>query len=150
MTLLSGGPRRLPVSATCLLLAAALPLSGCGRREASVRQPLAGRVVVDGQPLARGTLRLVGGGLQAFSQIEAGRFELPASEGPAAGSNRVEVRSIGGGEFPLDDPEAAWAAGPRQAPRELLPARYNEHSTLQIDIPVGGRDDVLLELSTRH
>jgi hypothetical protein len=133
----------------CLLLAVSLSAFGCGRRESSERQPVVGRVLFDGQPLARGTLRLVGGGLEAFAPIEAGRFALSAAEGPAAGSNRVEVRSMVGGGFPLDDPEAAWSAGPRQAPRELLPARYNEYSRLLIDVPVGGRDDVLLELSSR-
>lgn len=88
MKLSNGGGIALAIVALCTLLAA----GGCDGAK-SDRVPISGVVMIDGQPLTYGTIRLlpIGEGRPAFSNIDPqGKFDFGA-EGVKLGANRVEV-----------------------------------------------------------
>jgi hypothetical protein len=107
-----------------------LPLSaGCGSRDGLERIPVAGDVTFQGQPVADGQIRFVPkpGTMTPLSieTISDGRYDTSRSGGVPVGTYRVEIRSF--------DPKTPAPTGPGQPQRtQLLPARYNSGSTLEL------------------
>jgi len=106
---------------------------GCG---GSDRAAVSGQVTLGGKPVEDGAISFIpagGAGAPAWGKIEAGRYSIPARQGPAIGVNRVEIRwtrktgkkmSLPGGMI-IDEQE------------EAVPARYNVQSELQAEIKRG-------------
>jgi hypothetical protein len=118
----------------CLLVA----IAGCSDGRPT-RVPVAGRVMIDGQPLAKGTVRFVPEGARPSSgRLDAGgQFQLTCydgEDGAVLGRHRVQVTAseITGGE------KVVWHA----------PQKYADFRSSGITVDVTEpTDSVLIELS---
>jgi hypothetical protein len=125
-------------SAICFVFTALVACGGCGRDTG--RAAVAGAVTVDGQPLAKGTIRFVATGDTqgplAAGEINAGKYSIDAEQGPVIGEHRVEIFADDSDQLPYDimDPAEYQKHGPFQRPVQPLPARYNTATTLTATI----------------
>ena len=112
--------------------------AGCG---GSNRAEVTGEVTLDGAPVDGGTISFIPTGdttgPPAWGKIEAGRYSIPACEGPAVGANRVEIRWTRntGRKIPSIPP-----APPDTMIEEIVeavPARYNSQSELEANVQPG-------------
>jgi hypothetical protein len=132
--------RTRPVSAIFV----ALVSLGCQGNSGLV--PVAGKVLLDGQPLTQGTVVTMpkaGKGANAAVHPD-GTFQLGTNgkgDGASIGTHKVAVILLS------DSSESA--EGP--APKSLLPQRYGspESSGLTIDVKGGGESNVILKLSSK-
>jgi hypothetical protein len=78
-----------------VLVAGAALTAGCGRPSHSLRQPLAGTVVIDGVPAFAGVISLSPraghAGPVASGPIQDGRYAFTAANGPTAGPYRAVI-----------------------------------------------------------
>jgi hypothetical protein len=119
------------LSALCLAIVCS---SGCGQSGPS-RGAVKGRVTIGGQPLANGRiLFLPAEGPTVSAVILNGDYQLPSSEGPIAGVNRVEVEAAMDLGFAIDDEAAFAQRGGRPLPPNPVPPEFNRNSKLSIDI----------------
>ena len=134
----------LPRESLAHPLAAALSfaafLAGCGE-SGPARAPIQGKITVGGQPLAAGRILFTPvaptQGPATSARITAGEYRLPISQGPVVGQNRVEVEADLNLAFALDD-EAAYAKrGGKPLPANPIPASFNKHSTLTVEVQAG-------------
>ena len=127
-------PRRLPARAA-LVLAVLLPMvSGCGRGDGIERVTMAGSVTFRGQPVAEGQIRFIPkAGTAApltIEKVAAGRYATETSGGVPVGKHRVEILAW--------NPNEPAPSGPGAPPRrQLLPAKYNTQSQLEITLEPG-------------
>ena len=127
--------------------AALLAAGGCGRRSALDVQPVSGTVKVDGALLEDGriTLRALSGDARGFSgRIERGKYRLDAFAGRAS----VAITSY------RDVPGKMESGGPG-APEvpvqeQFIPARFNDSTELEAEIPPDGISGLDFELSTKQ
>jgi hypothetical protein len=127
----------------CLTLVSALALlCGCGSKSSIV--PVHGKVMLDGQPLAKGfILTRPESGRGAKGVIANGEFDLGTNadrDGAAIGLHHVAVVAQEGGQ---DGPEG-------KAGQLLVPERYTnpDASGLTIDVKAGGTNTPTLELNS--
>ena len=110
--------------------AALLPaLTGCAKSDGIPRVPLSGSVTFQGEPVADGQVRFIPKpGTTApltIATISNGRYDTAGSGGVPVGQHRVEIRAY--------DPGTAAPKGPDDPRRkQLLPAKYNVQSTLEL------------------
>jgi hypothetical protein len=80
-----------------LLPATLLLVSGCGGGSAD-RGAVGGMVKLDGKPVEKGSILFTpiqgAHGTVAGGEIENGRYQLSATNGPVLGWNRVEIRAM--------------------------------------------------------
>jgi hypothetical protein len=116
--------------AAAALLAA---LAGCGKDEAR-RGPVRGTVSLGGQPLAEGKIRFFAltGGISVEGEVRGGKYEIPADRGPTAGKYRVEVTAEKKTGRRVPDRDGG-AGDMKDETVNVVPAKYNQDSTLQID-----------------
>jgi hypothetical protein len=132
-----------------VLLAALLPaLAGCG---ASGVAPVAGRVTVNGKPLANATVTFApvatpgnpepGSGSYGHTDAD-GRYTLRLVDREAAGAvvGRHKVQVV------LRDDADTAADRPKSAVRQL-PPKYNAKTALEFDVPAGGTAAADFDLS---
>jgi len=118
-------------------------IGGCGPAEPK-RNPVSGTVRYKGQPIKRGWINFMsedrrqGGG----ADIADGKFQIAADNGLPAGTYLVAV-SYPDPKVPLPKEEEM----PGEAPvnRDLLPAKYNDQTTLKQEIK-DGPNEVNLDL----
>ncbi|WP_240911481.1 hypothetical protein [Paludisphaera soli] len=126
----------------------ALVAAGCGAQEGPPREPVAGVVTLDGQPLEKGLITFTpeaGGELVVSGLIVDGAFNLPRDEGPGLGPHRVDVwskKATGKAVKNPDDPE-----NPNEERVEIVPPRYNLRSELKADVVQGGENRFTYELT---
>lgn len=112
--------------------------SGCSNEPG--RGAIAGKVTLDGKPLARGTIRFLPAGdthgPMAATEIVAGSYALEEFAGPVIGKHRVEILADESDQLPNDimDPAEYQKHGAFPRPRQPIPARYNTASTLTATI----------------
>ena len=131
----------------CFMLAGCLLATvGCGRGSGLGVRPVAGSVTVDGVPLAEGRITLTGltGDTRGFSaRIDRGRYRIEAFPGKA----RVAITAL------RDVPGEMISGGPGtpDMPRreQFIPARYNDQTELEIDIPPTGIRGLDFDLSSK-
>ena len=138
-----------PACSIWLLAAAVLLLAGCGpTRDYGPLAEISGTVMIDGKPLASGTISLVTpatGDLQVF-EVTGGRFAGQAR----VGERRVEVRSyapLNGLAAGGDDSRTALP-GPTEFPVNTLPDHLSAYSTLTTTITAEGPNELTFNLST--
>lgn len=116
--------------------------SGCSDSSAVPRVAARGSVLVNGEPLDAGIIRLIPVGANtgpgAMTEISFGEFEFAASNGPVPGELRVEIDEQIHPGFDLDD-EATYARMMREGgrcpiPRNRIPAQYNTRSELRVTL----------------
>jgi hypothetical protein len=126
--------------------AALLAAGGCGRRSALDVQPVSGTVKVDGAVLEDGwiTLRALSGDARGFSgRIERGKYRLDAFPG------RASVTITASRDVP-GKMESGGPGTPEVPVREqFIPARYNDSTELEAEIPPDGISGLDFDLSTK-
>ena len=122
-------------AALAALLAVAV---GCGGPH---RGAVTGEVTLDGQPIEGGQISFIPTdgttGQPAWGKIEGGRYSIPAAEGPAVGTSRVEIRwnRKTGKKIPAVPPAPPDTMIELTA--EAVPTRYNAQSELTAEVQQG-------------
>jgi len=126
-----------------LLIACA---TGCSRGPEIV--PVSGKVLYNGEPLKFGGVMFQpNSGQPARAAIQPdGTFVLTTdslSDGATVGRNRVRVTC-----YDSQNPNAAPSEGEAALGRLLIPKKYTDIDTsgIEIDIPRGGKSDIVIEL----
>jgi hypothetical protein len=103
------------------------------------RAEVRGQVMVDGQPLERGSIDFFPiegtAGPTAGGVIENGQYHLPAGKGPAVGRNRVEIHGVK--KTGRQVPDAMSPGAMREETVEALPPEANSKSTLVREVAAG-------------
>jgi hypothetical protein len=132
----------------------ALSFTGCGESgDGLPRQPVAGKVTLDGAPLRLGLISFTPAGQPepvASGVIQDGSYVLDRSAGPVAGPHRVsiwarETRPTG---RKVRDPDS-----PRQTvaeTRNAVPERYNLTSQLTAQVKAEGTNSFDFGLSSER
>lgn len=112
--------------------------SGCSPSSTIERVPVIGEVKFDGAPVQDGRVRFIPqtGNVApvCIAFIKAGRYEATDRGGVPVGRHRVEIVAY---DPATEARRQGGFGGP--APQQLLPARFNSQSELQIEIaPAGG------------
>ncbi|WP_145107798.1 hypothetical protein [Botrimarina mediterranea] len=121
-----------------LAVLASACFTGCGDGRPT-RVPVAGRVVIDGEPVRFGMIKLSNPDTRAASgRLDGeGRFQLTCFEkhdGVIPGTHRVEVAATEG----IDDRTVRWHA----------PKKYADQSTSGIEVTIDEpTDDLVIELT---
>jgi hypothetical protein len=125
-----------------------LGLGGCSRSGLQ-RASIAGAVRIDGEPVERGTIRLISiepnGGPTVGGDIVDGRYRISGQRGPSLGKHRVEVnvphktgrKTRSPFAMPPVDGEAWDSAGTVDEWVERAPKQYNSESILEVIISAG-------------
>jgi hypothetical protein len=107
---------------------------GCGGESVST---VHGKVTLDGEPVNGGNIMFLptGGSRKAAAAIEQGAYALATTDALPPGEYRVEIRwpKPTGRKIPSADPGMQ-----ADETKEVVPAKYNENSTLTVEI--GGGD----------
>jgi len=118
---------------------AMLLAAGCGRSSPD-RGSVSGEVTLDGKPLEQGGILFVPiegtKGTVAGGQIVDGKYALSGEDGPAVGTNRVEIRA----QKKTGKMEQKPLAPPGvmvERMVEAVPPRFNSASTLKTEIEPG-------------
>jgi hypothetical protein len=124
-----------------------LLLAGCGG-DGVPRAAVSGNVTLDGQPLEEGVILFtpLGKGPSAGGDIKQGKYQLPQDKGPGPGSYRVEIRAYRAtGETVRDE-----ASGTVEEVKvSIIPPRYNNQSTLAIEVKPAGPNEFDFELTSK-
>jgi hypothetical protein len=127
----------------------ALAAAGCGTSSDGLpREPISGKVQLDGRPLETGriTFTPVGGVEPVVSGVVVdGRFALERADGPTPGPHRVDVWAKKPTGKKLRNPDQPGEFVDEM--REAIPARYNLDSQLKAEVKEGGSNHFDFELS---
>jgi hypothetical protein len=125
------------VAAVCLFCGLAL---GCGGTDGQL--PVTGEVTLDGQPLKSGSIQFEPVNNSATTAsgtvIENGKYSLSEENGLDAGEYRVAISSAGTTSAPSMD-----GGGVAE---ELIPALYNEKSSLAATVKETGENHFVFKL----
>jgi hypothetical protein len=135
-------------------LAALGLIAGCsGSRDDLPREPVAGTVTMDGQPLAEGAIQFSpaagaeGRVTSATVPIENGQFSIPRAEGLVPGSYKVSISAV---PVPRDTRIKATFGKKKATPfKELIPAKYNTKTILTGEIKRGGASGLKYDLQSK-
>jgi hypothetical protein len=148
-----------------MLLMLSVVTTGCGDSDGLPRQPVSGKVLLDGQPLDKAWIEFRpegdGGITAAGAMIQDGGYHVPRPEGLIPGKYRIAISKAG-----LDNdrivplrlkPSRKGAAQPKAdldpyAPRmakQLIPARYNTKSDLVEEVKADQPNDFNFELTSK-
>jgi hypothetical protein len=114
-------------------LCALIGVAGCGATSSAT---VHGKVTLDGEPVATGSIVFLsaGSGSKAAAAIEQGVYAVSTQDKLAPGSYRVEIswRKPTGKKVASADPGIVI-----DETREAVPAKYNTDSTLAVEIGTG-------------
>jgi hypothetical protein len=129
--------RRLVCRLTALLFLSAF--AGCTDSDDPLRGEVRGEVTLDGQPIDDGSISFEpiedNVGPTSGGSIEAGHYRVRQSNGPAIGTNRVEInvpRKTG-----RQIPHPANPGATIDEIVEAAPPKYNERSEQVVDVKPG-------------
>lgn len=121
---------------------AALALVGCGGEPADTlpRRPIEGVVTLGGKPVEVATIQFLPGdpGQEAvlgFAEVRQGKFAIDRAKGLVPGTYRVVISSVPPAA-PMDP--NAEPGKPSKRPKETIPAKYNEQTTLTVKVSPEG------------
>jgi hypothetical protein len=153
--------RRRPASLLLALTLATVAI-GCARSLDDLpREPVAGTVTMDGQPLPEAVIQFSAAGDAAKNatpgantEVKDGKFSIPREEGLVPGTYKVsvshavlkEVQPKGKGKAQVNTsiPNRNKQLGPEQ-----IPAKYNTQTELKADIKPGSSRDLKFELQSK-
>jgi hypothetical protein len=122
---------------------ALLLLSGCDDNPLG-RQAIDGTVTLDGAPLSHGNIRFEpktpGDSTAAGAVIAAGRFDIERQQGLPPGDYRVSISS------PTYLATANRSDDEGGLAEELVPARYNRETTLEVTVTSAGNNQFSFDL----
>jgi hypothetical protein len=127
-----------------------LAAPGCsGSGDDLPRQPVAGTVLLDGRPLASGTILflLPPSGAQPFvstpNSISNGRFSLTRENGLVPGKYKIVISA---------DQRGANRRDPRDAKtlsKEMIPAKFNDKTELEVKVNEGGIKELRIAITSK-
>lgn len=128
-------------------------VAGCADADPLGRQPVSGRITIDGAPLSSGAIMLDPGtereGTAVGATIHDGAFSIEREEGPTPGTYKVRIYSSSNVQAPA--PPGSSDRKPRPMV-ERIPARYNTRTeeSFEVQAQAGNRLnlDVRSERST--
>jgi hypothetical protein len=139
------------------LVAAGIALPGCsGSSDELPRQPIAGRVLLDGKPLSHGTIMLypVEMSTKEHERVASGNtivngwFWIPRDKGPVPGNYKIAVSSEKVLQHP-DRKDRDDSPAEVHAPAvETIPARFNAKTELEVEIKEGGIKELRIDLQS--
>jgi hypothetical protein len=123
-------------------------VGGCGGG-ATDRCDISGMVTLDRVPLANGaiTFRPVGAGQTTGATIEAGEFAIVGEKGPKFGKYRVEILAYRPTGKKIPDPDNPGALADEI--EQVIPARYNRDSQLEIEITPQSNRELKFDLKSK-
>ncbi len=116
-------------------------IAGCGGGDGLPRERVSGMVTLDGQPVADGMIQFLpegpadpsGAVLSGGATIKGGAYDIPRDTGLIPGTYKVSIYAASSKGEVSNDP------GPGQRlPREMIPAKYNQQTTLTAAVEAGG------------
>jgi len=116
-----------------------LLLSGCSSQsyEGPKRFEMSGTVTFDGKPITEGTISLIPAGgrgsRRVAATIENGAYSIPEESGPNLGKYSVEICAY----EPVGPPGAAINEDMSVPTKQVLPAKFNDKTTLEVEIVDG-------------
>lgn len=137
--------RRVLITIFCCSL-----VSGCG--ESRSRGAVSGIVTLDDVAIETGSISFIPlegtNSPTSGAVITLGKYEIPREKGPMAGTFRVEIRA----QRKTGNKIAAGSPAPPgtmiDETEEAIPARYNNESTLRVDVTTG-RNSHEFKLATK-
>lgn len=140
-------PRTVLV-ASVLIINGMLVISGCSQQEKVARQRIEGKVLLDGAPLDRGSVRFepqgAKVGISAGAVVDQGRFVINVEKGLPTGKYKVAISSPEGGSM---EPVMSDLSAP--PPRERIPAKYNTQTELTVDVDGAMVNEIVFELTSK-
>lgn len=129
-----------------LILLPLLLASGCGESDPLNRQAVSGKITMDGEPLAEGTVEFtpVNNGVPSGATVKDGVFTIPAEKGLPPGDYVVRVSAA--------NPSGVTAEMPGESnliSAELIPERYNTKSELSFHVDENGSNVLDLNLKVK-
>ena len=123
-----------------------LAVAGCGSG-GPPRLRVVGAVTLDGQPLADGAISFLpaGKGVAAGATIAGGRYVVEGAKGPTPGEYRVEIRASAPSGKQVKD---SFGQASISEMESIIPARYNDKTTLRAEITAAGSNQFDYSLST--
>lgn len=131
-------------------------LAGCGVGDGDdlPREAVSGKVTLDGQPLAEGSIQFQpeggtdakGPAVSGGAVIQDGAYDIPGGNGLTPGKYKVAISSAASAEAPAAD--AAPGPAPKPA-QEKIPAKYNAESTLTAEVKSGGGNTFNFDLKSK-
>ncbi|UUO06091.1 hypothetical protein M4951_22365 [Blastopirellula sp. J2-11] len=124
-----------------------LALVGCGR-EGVPRVEVSGAVSLDGQPLKEGMILFspTGEGPSASGDIREGSYEIERDAGPSPGNYRVEIRAYRDTGRKRKDAATGLM---EDVIVGIIPPKYNNQSTLAVEIQPDGPNEHNFELQAK-
>ncbi len=130
------------------LTAFATILAGCGGSgDGLPREPISGKVSLNGQPIEKGMITFVLKNAPepvVTALIEKGEFQLPRAEGPIAGSHGVSIWAKGPTGKTVKNPDDPEQTVPEM--KDLVPPQYNLNSTLTADVKTSDANTFTFDL----
>jgi hypothetical protein len=139
------------------LVAAGIASPGCSvSGEDSSRQPLAGRVLFEGKPLAHGTIMFFPEdpptkeheSVMSGSVIRNGRFSIPSAKGLLPGKYKISVSSQKKAEQEKESGGKSSPGRAEPAAIEEIPERFNAKTELEIEIKEERIKELRIDLET--
>lgn len=124
---------------------------GCGSGDGLPREPISGKVTLDGQPLADGMITFLpeGGGEPVVSSlVKDGAFDLSRAGGPVPGSHRVTIWAKKPTGKKIADPDDRENLIDEM--RDVIPKRYNLESGLKAEVKAGADNAFAFDLSGKE
>lgn len=130
-----------------------LASSGCGGSSDGLpREAVSGAVTVDGLPLESGAIQFFpaskGGGIAVSggSPVEGGEFSIDRESGLVPGRYKVAINAA----EPENLGRRAKGHARKGAPiKDMIPAKYNSKTELEVEIEKGGSNRLKLELHSK-
>ena len=128
--------------------------NGCGSGDGLPRQPVAGTVTLDGQPLATGAIAFrpadpAGPGVPVGAQIDGGSFSIARAVGPTPATYHVAITSPQEGKATAKTTSAQPGDGDSPPAVDLIPPQYNTRTTLQAEVEANKSKNFRFELKSR-
>jgi hypothetical protein len=166
MKRLSDRPFRAGHRTVTLFIMIGVAITGCGDSDGLPRQPISGKVSLDGQPLDKAWIEFrpdgEGGITVAGAMIQEGGYHVPRQDGLIPGKYRIAISKP---ELDKDrltplrlKPLRKGAAkpnveadpyAPRMMAKQLIPARYNTKSSLVEEVKADQPNDFNFELTSK-
>lgn len=126
-----------------LLLLVAL---GCGESDPLNRQAVSGKIMLDGEPLAEGTVEFtpVNNGVPSGATVKDGLFTIPEEKGLPPGDYVVRVTAASSSGVTAEVPGES-----NLIPAELIPEKYNTKSELSFHVDENGSNVLDLNLKVK-
>jgi hypothetical protein len=123
-----------------------LAVAGCGSG-GPPRLRVVGAVTLDGKPLADGAISFMpaGKGVAAGATIAGGHYVVEGARGPTPGEYRVEIRASAPSGKQVKD---SFGQASISETESIIPARYNDKTTLRVEITAAGPNQFDYSLST--